>query len=61
MAIMRAGVTHWHAGFIEVAHGLICRAFGILMITHGPHHPITRDLEVNTITPEGNVDLDIVA
>lgn len=49
MAIMRAGVTHWHAGLIEVAHGLICRAFAILMITHGPHHPITKDLEVNTI------------
>ncbi|KAA0716222.1 Histone-lysine N-methyltransferase [Triplophysa tibetana] len=45
MAIMRAGVTHWHAGLIEVAHGLICRAFAILMITHGPHHPITKDLE----------------
>lgn len=50
MAIMRAGVTHWHAGLIEVAHALICRAFAILMITHGPHHPITKDLEVNTIT-----------
>ncbi|XP_056314862.1 histone-lysine N-methyltransferase SMYD1a [Danio aesculapii] len=45
MAIMRAGVTHWHAGLIEGAHGLICRAYGILMITHGPHHPISRDLE----------------
>ncbi|KAL1261173.1 hypothetical protein QQF64_009000 [Cirrhinus molitorella] len=46
MATMRAGVTHWHAGLIEAAHGLICRAYGILMITHGPHHPITKDLEV---------------
>ncbi|KAL1261177.1 hypothetical protein QQF64_034240 [Cirrhinus molitorella] len=45
MATMRAGVTHWHAGLIEAAHGLICRAYGILMITHGPHHPITKDLE----------------
>ncbi|KAL6097244.1 uncharacterized protein ACO6RY_06379 [Pungitius sinensis] len=45
MAIMRAGVAHWHAGQIEVAHGFICRAFGILMVTHGPNHPITRDLE----------------
>ncbi|XP_051981133.1 histone-lysine N-methyltransferase SMYD1a [Xyrauchen texanus] len=45
MAIMRAGVTHWHAGLIEAAHGLICRAYAILMVTHGPHHTITKDLE----------------
>ncbi|XP_053474103.1 histone-lysine N-methyltransferase SMYD1a [Ictalurus furcatus] len=45
MATMRAGVTHWHAGLIEAAHGLICKAYAILMITHGPHHPITKDLE----------------
>ncbi|XP_008322724.1 histone-lysine N-methyltransferase Smyd1-like [Cynoglossus semilaevis] len=45
MAIMRAGVTHWHAGKIEVGHGLICKAYGILMVTHGPNHAITRDLE----------------
>lgn len=46
MAIMRAGVTHWHAGLIEEGHGLICRAYAILLITHGAHHPITKDLEV---------------
>uniref|UniRef100_A0A8C1KYU5 [histone H3]-lysine(4) N-trimethyltransferase n=1 Tax=Cyprinus carpio TaxID=7962 RepID=A0A8C1KYU5_CYPCA len=46
MAIMRAGVTHWHAGLIEAAHGLICSAYAILIITHGAHHPITKDLEV---------------
>lgn len=46
MAIMRAGVTHWHAGQIEEAHGLICRAYAILLITHGAHHPIAKDLEV---------------
>lgn len=45
MAIMRAGVTHWHGGQIEVGHGLICKAYGILMVTHGPNHAITRDLE----------------
>ncbi|KAM3939861.1 histone-lysine N-methyltransferase SMYD1 isoform 2-T2 [Leptodactylus fuscus] len=45
MAIMRAGVTHWHAGLIEVGHGMICKAFAILLITHGPTHPITKDLE----------------
>ncbi|XP_056410026.1 histone-lysine N-methyltransferase SMYD1-like isoform X1 [Hyla sarda] len=45
MAIMRAGVTHWHAGLIEVGHGMICKAFAILLITHGPSHPITKDLE----------------
>ncbi|XP_037608341.1 histone-lysine N-methyltransferase SMYD1a [Sebastes umbrosus] len=45
MAIMRAGVTHWHAGQIEVGHGLICKAYGILMVTHGPNHAITKDLE----------------
>lgn len=47
MAIMRAGVTHWQAGHIEVAHGMICKAYAILMVTHGPTHPITKDLEVN--------------
>ncbi|XP_077136368.1 histone-lysine N-methyltransferase SMYD1 isoform X2 [Ranitomeya variabilis] len=45
MSIMRAGVTHWHAGLIEVGHGMICKAFAILLITHGPTHPITKDLE----------------
>ncbi|CAJ1071048.1 histone-lysine N-methyltransferase SMYD1a [Xyrichtys novacula] len=45
MAIMRAGVTHWHAGQIEEGHGLICKAYGILLVTHGPNHAITRDLE----------------
>lgn len=44
---MRAGVTHWQAGHIEVAHGMICKAYAILMVTHGPTHPITKDLEVN--------------
>lgn len=46
MATMRAGVTNWHAGLIEAAHGLICKAYAILMVTHGPFHAITKDLEV---------------
>lgn len=46
MALMRAGVTHWHAGLIEAGHGMICKAFAILLVTHGPSHPITKDLEV---------------
>ncbi|KAK9522924.1 hypothetical protein VZT92_019360 [Zoarces viviparus] len=45
MAAMRAGVTHWQGGEIETAHAMICRAYGILMVTHGPTHPITKDLE----------------
>lgn len=49
MAIMRAGVTHWHAGQIESGHGMICQAYRILMVTHGPNHAITRDLEVRYI------------
>lgn len=49
MAVMRAGVTHWHAGLIEAGHGLICKAYAILLITHGPSHPITKDLEVGVI------------
>ncbi|KAF3702398.1 Histone-lysine N-methyltransferase SMYD1 [Channa argus] len=52
MALMRAGVTHWHAGLIEVGHGFICKAYGILMITHGPNHSITRDLESIRIQTE---------
>lgn len=47
MAAMRAGVTHWQAGQIEVAHGMICKAYAILMVTHGPTHPITKDLDVS--------------
>lgn len=50
MAVMRAGVTHWHAGLIEAGHGLICKAYAILLITHGPSHPITKDLEVGVIS-----------
>lgn len=46
MAIMRAGVTHWHAGQIEEGHSLICQAYRILMVTHGSNHAITKDLEV---------------
>ena len=52
MAIMRAGVTHWHAGQIEAGHELICKAYGILLITHGPNHPITQDLEVRDVVTE---------
>lgn len=46
MAAMRAGVNHWQAGLIEVGHGMVCKAYAILMVTHGPTHPITKDLEV---------------
>lgn len=46
MAIMRAGVTLWHAGQVEEGHSLICKAYSILMVTHGPNHSVTRDLEV---------------
>ncbi|XP_069779637.1 histone-lysine N-methyltransferase Smyd1-like isoform X2 [Narcine bancroftii] len=46
MALMRAGVTHWHAGLIEPGHAMICQAYGIILVTHGPTHPITKDLEV---------------
>uniref|UniRef100_A0A8D0THJ6 [histone H3]-lysine(4) N-trimethyltransferase n=1 Tax=Sus scrofa TaxID=9823 RepID=A0A8D0THJ6_PIG len=45
MAIMRAGLTNWHAGNIEVGHSMICKAYAILLVTHGPSHPITKDLE----------------
>lgn len=48
MASMRAGVSHWQAGEIEVGHAMVCRAYAILMVTHGPTHPITKDLEVNS-------------
>ncbi|XP_065104157.1 histone-lysine N-methyltransferase SMYD1b isoform X2 [Paramisgurnus dabryanus] len=52
MATMRAGVTHWQAGNIEVGHGMICKAYAILMITHGPTHPITKDLEAMRMQTE---------
>lgn len=45
MALMRAGVTHWHAGRIEPGHAMICQAYGIILVTHGPTHPISKDLE----------------
>lgn len=47
MAAMRAGVNHWQAGLIEFGHGMVCKAYAILLVTHGPTHPITKDLEVN--------------
>lgn len=25
---------------------MVCKAYAILMVTHGPTHPITKDLEV---------------
>ncbi|XP_030048430.1 histone-lysine N-methyltransferase SMYD1 isoform X2 [Microcaecilia unicolor] len=52
MAVMRAGVTHWHAGLIEVGHSMICKAYAILLVTHGPTHPITKDLEAMRIQSE---------
>ncbi|XP_076005573.1 histone-lysine N-methyltransferase SMYD1b isoform X1 [Genypterus blacodes] len=52
MAAMRAGVTHWQAGLIEVGHAMICRAYGILMVTHGATHPITKDLEAMRVQTE---------
>lgn len=57
MAAMRAGVNHWQAGLIEVAHGMICKAYAILMVTHGPLHPITKDLDVSTsLSQNHNLD-----
>uniref|UniRef100_A0A6Q2Y7M8 [histone H3]-lysine(4) N-trimethyltransferase n=1 Tax=Esox lucius TaxID=8010 RepID=A0A6Q2Y7M8_ESOLU len=52
MATMRAGVAHWQAGKIEVGHGMICKAYSILQITHGPTHPITKDLEAMRMQTE---------
>jgi len=46
LATMRAGVAHWHAGMIEAGHGMICKSYAILMVSHGPNHAVTRDLEV---------------
>lgn len=51
MAVMRAGVTHLQAGMIETAHELICKAYRILLVTHGPNHSVTRDLEVGYDSP----------
>lgn len=45
MTAMRSGVSHWQAGRIETGHGMICKAYAILQVTHGPTHPITKDLE----------------
>lgn len=45
LALMRAGVTHWHDGQVEVGHKMICNAYRIMMVTHGPNHSITKDLE----------------
>lgn len=45
VAVMRAGVAHLHAGMTEAAHELICQAYRILLVSHGPNHSTTRDLE----------------
>ncbi|XP_012717441.1 histone-lysine N-methyltransferase SMYD1 [Fundulus heteroclitus] len=45
LALMRAGVAHWHAGQVETGHKMICEAYRIMMVTHGPNHSITKDLE----------------
>ncbi|XP_036952915.1 histone-lysine N-methyltransferase SMYD1b isoform X1 [Acanthopagrus latus] len=52
MAAMRAGVNHWQAGLIEVGHAMVCKAYAILMVTHGPTHPITKDLEAMRMQTE---------
>ncbi|KAM9793597.1 histone-lysine N-methyltransferase Smyd1-like isoform X2 [Syngnathus typhle] len=45
LANMRAGVMHWQSGQTELGHNMICKAYGILMVTHGPNHTITKELE----------------
>ena len=45
---MRAGVTHLHAGMLQAAHELICQAYRILLVSRGPDHSTTRDLEVRS-------------
>ncbi|XP_061836643.1 histone-lysine N-methyltransferase Smyd1-like [Nerophis lumbriciformis] len=45
LATMRAGVTHWQAGQTEQGHSMICQAYGILMVSHGPNHTVTHNLE----------------
>ncbi|XP_048366602.1 histone-lysine N-methyltransferase SMYD1 isoform X2 [Sphaerodactylus townsendi] len=52
MALMRTGVTHWHAGLIEVGHEMLCKAYALLLVTHGPTHPITKDLEAMRVQTE---------
>ncbi|CAF87026.1 unnamed protein product, partial [Tetraodon nigroviridis] len=45
VAAMRAGVAHLQAGMPEAAHELICQAYRTLLVSHGPNHSTTRDLE----------------
>ncbi|XP_061657880.1 histone-lysine N-methyltransferase Smyd1-like isoform X1 [Syngnathoides biaculeatus] len=45
LAHMHAGVIQWKSGKTELGHSLICKAYSILMVTHGPNHAITKDLE----------------
>ncbi|XP_012499644.1 PREDICTED: histone-lysine N-methyltransferase SMYD1 [Propithecus coquereli] len=52
MVVMRAGLTNWHAGNIEAGRGMICKAYAILLVTHGPSHPITKDLEAMRVQTE---------
>uniref|UniRef100_A0A671UWF4 [histone H3]-lysine(4) N-trimethyltransferase n=2 Tax=Sparus aurata TaxID=8175 RepID=A0A671UWF4_SPAAU len=52
MAAMRAGVNHWQAGLIEIGHAMVCKAYAILMVSHGPTHPITKDLEAMRMQTE---------
>uniref|UniRef100_A0A8C4Q088 Uncharacterized protein n=1 Tax=Eptatretus burgeri TaxID=7764 RepID=A0A8C4Q088_EPTBU len=52
LAMLRAGMTHWQAGCIEEAHGLLCQAMSVLLVTHGPLHPITKDLQALRVQTE---------
>ncbi|CAF88274.1 unnamed protein product, partial [Tetraodon nigroviridis] len=45
VAAMRVGVAHLQAGMPEAAHELICQAYRTLLVSHGPNHSTTRDLE----------------
>ncbi|KFO32630.1 Fatty acid-binding protein, liver [Fukomys damarensis] len=49
MAVLWAELANWHAGSPEVGHRMICKAYTILMATHGPSHPITKDLEARLL------------
>lgn len=43
MAVMWSWLINWHAGNIEMGN-MICKAYAILLVTHGHFHLIKKDL-----------------
>ncbi|XP_076990994.1 uncharacterized protein LOC143661327 [Tamandua tetradactyla] len=54
MVVMWAWLINWHAGNIEMGSRMMCKAYAILLVTHGHFHLMKKDLEASSISGRGS-------